>query len=220
MVEQQTHRHEVETETGGPSPEEQRRIQWPSEGAGPLLQRDYVIVLEGSRCAPEGVVAKIKADFPAFSPAELARFTRPPGATGPLDRGDTMRVHIRGTGDHRVKVTHRDSQSLTLRTLDGHPEAGRITFGAYLDEAGRLVCRIRSRARERDGLIFAGYITVGIFGQGRVWTTFLERLAACCGGRILGRVTTSTDEVDDFPEDEGTPEAPTFVTLRVEEEEE
>jgi hypothetical protein len=212
MAVEQKRRGEVEAAAGGPSPEERRGIQLASEGAGPLLQRDYVIVLEGSACTPEAVAEKIRSDFPLFSPVELARFTRPAGAAGPLVVGDTMHVRIRAVGDCGVMVTHREPRSLTLRTLEGHPEAGRITFGAYRDEAGHLVCRIRSRARQRNRRLFTGYLMAGIHGQTRVWVTFLERLAAACGGRLLGEVLTSTDEVEELPEDWGAGEAPTFVT--------
>lgn len=212
MVEQKQQRKEA-VEPAGPSPEEQQDIQLATEGAGPLLQRDYVVVLDGSPCTPEAAVAKIRADFPSFSPEELARFTRPVGAAGLLAVGDTMHVSILGVGDCGVKVTHLGPGSLTLRTLKGHPEAGRITFGAFRDEAGRLVCRIRSRARQRSRRLFAGYLMVGIHGQTRVWVTFLERLAAACEGRVLGEVLTSTDEVEELPEDRGVGEAPTLSPL-------
>src|SRR5438552_1597143 len=134
MVEQLLETERVESSAG--SEEERRPIQWPSEGAGPLLQRDYVLVLEDSACTPEEVVAKIRADFPRFSPADVARFTQSAGSARPLEPGDTMHVSIRHVGECGVVVTHRDDQTLTLRTLKGHPEAGRITFGAYRDEAG------------------------------------------------------------------------------------
>lgn len=211
MVVDSPMREEGVREPERPSPEERREIQLATEGKGPLLQRDYVVVLDGTACTPEEVTAMIRDDFPRFSPAEIAEFTRPAGADGPLALGDTMHVHIRAVGDCGVKVTHLEPYSLTLRTLKGHPEAGRITFGAYRDEAGRLVCRIRSRARQRNRRLLSGYLTVGIHGQTRVWVTFLERLAAACGGRVLGDVLTSTDEVEELPEDRGIGEAPTFA---------
>jgi hypothetical protein len=196
-----------------PTEEERTEIQYPSEGRGPLLQRDYVVVVAQSPCRPEQVVERIRADFPRFSPPELARFTRPPGATWPLRRGDTMHVHIRAVGDCGVQVTHLEPCSLTLRTLKGHPEAGRITFGACEEGSGHLVCRIRSRARQRNRRLLTGYLLGGIHGQTVVWVAFLERLAEECGGRVLGRVITSTDEVQELPEDEGARETPTFVCL-------
>lgn len=212
MVVEHKMRQAAVREPERPTPEELRGIQLATEGKGPLLQRDYVVVLEGSACSPEEAVEKLRSDFPLFSPAELARFTRPVGDGGPLAIGDTMHVRIRGEGECGVKVTHLEPHSFTLRTLQGHPEAGRITFGAYHDEAGRLVCRIRSRARERNRLLLDGYLMGGIYAQTRVWVTFLERLTAACGGRVLGRVLTSTDEVEELPEDRGKGEAPTFDT--------
>ena len=47
----------------------------------------------------------------------------------------------------RVRVVDTNSLSLTLATDDGHPEAGRITFGVYPNDEGDIVFHIRSRAR-------------------------------------------------------------------------
>jgi hypothetical protein len=121
-----------------------------------------------------------------------------------------MQVDIRGVGGCGVRVSHWDSHRLTLQTLDGHPEAGRITFGAYWDESGHLICRIRSRARLRDAPVYAGYALVGWHAQTRVWVTFLQRLAEACGGRVLGDVIVPTDEVEPTAEDLGRGGAPTF----------
>src|SRR5215218_1888832 len=54
----------VEERRVAASEEEQRPIQRPSDGTGPLLQRDYVVVLEGSGCTPEAAVEKIRSNFP------------------------------------------------------------------------------------------------------------------------------------------------------------
>src|SRR5205085_8329926 len=105
------------------SEEEQRPAQLAKHGAGPMLQRDFAMVLEGSGCSPEEMMLKVRAQFPRFSPARLCRFTRPSGAAGPLRVGDTMHVHLRGAGHAGVLVTHTDSYRLTLRTQQGHQEA-------------------------------------------------------------------------------------------------
>ena len=197
--------------TGPPREEEQRRSQFAADGVGPLLQRDYVLVIEGSRCTPEQVAQLLRSDFPRFSPAELARFTRSGDVTRPLDRGDTMHVLMVGMVECGVRVIHLDRNSFTLGTLEGHPEAGRITFGAYRDAAGRLVCRIRSRARLRHHFYWYNYLFLGKHGQTRSWVVFLDRLAAACGGRKLSEVVTSTDRVSETPADRGTEDAPTFT---------
>lgn len=213
MRNQNGHNRPARQSAASRSAEQAGDLQLAPEGGGPLVQRDFVVVLEGSSCTPAQVVERIRTDFPRFSPAELARFDRPPGAE-PLAVGDGMPVRIRGFGDTGVCVTHLEPHSLTLTTLEGHAEAGRITFGAFHDEAGRLVCRIRSRARLRDRAILGGYRLAGRHAQSRVWTTFLQRLAAECGGQILGGVLASSDVVEELPEDRAAGAAPTLSLRR------
>lgn len=198
--------------TRPPQEEEQRRNQFAPEGVGPLLQRDYVLVLEESRCTPEEAALLIRTEFPRFSPDALARFTRSGDLTRPLDRGDTMHILMVGLVQCAVRVIHLDRYSLTLGTLEDHPEAGRITFGAYPDEGGRLVLRIRSRSRLRHHLHWHNYALLGKRGQTWTWVTFLERLAEACGGRKRSEVITSTEKDIDIPADRGLEYVPTFTS--------
>ena len=55
-----------------------------------------------------------------------------------------------------------------------------------------------------------GYELLGKHAQTKIWTTFLEHLARECGGRPLGEVITSTDEVPEDPADRGETDHPTF----------
>src|SRR5262249_4728480 len=174
------------------SEEEQRRVQLAKHGAGPMLQRDYVVVLEGAACSPEDAMLKLRSDFPRYSPRRLCKFDRPEDGEGPLRSGATMQVHLRGAGPAAVLVTHVDPRRLTLRTQEGHQEAGRISFGASYDPGGRLVIRIRSRARQRNFPRFIAYALVGMRVQSRIWAEFLTRLAAECGGRGPGGGGTCT----------------------------
>jgi hypothetical protein len=152
----------------------------------------------------------MRTSFERFSAPEWAEFSRPGDDGKPLEVGDTLRVEIAGAGPCGVRMTHVDEYSLTMRTLEGHPESGRISLGAYHDELGRLVLRIRSRARASDLLHYVGWETIGKHIQSQVWTHFLERLAAECGGRVLGQVGMETEVVPEEPEDRGEGEAPTF----------
>jgi hypothetical protein len=190
--------------------EEERPVLLAPEGVGSLFQRDYVAVVEGSALSPEAAVLLIRSHFPEFSPAELAEFCAPHPSGGPLQPGDTMHVNIRGAGHCAVIVTEIRDTGFTLRTLAGHIEAGRITFGAAKDVAGRLVLRIRSRARLDHPVRYAGYELLGRHAQTRIWVTFLERSAAACEGRLLGRVIHSTERVEFSPADWGAVERPTF----------
>jgi hypothetical protein len=194
----------VERRTEEKTREEQRPIQYASEGVGPLLQRDYVIVLENSGCTAEQVIQKIRAEFPRFSPALLADFYGHDIDGVPLTVGDTMHVNVRGAGHCGVRVVQVDDCSFTLRTLEGHIEAGRITFTASMNEEGRLVCRIRSRARIHNVPRYLGYELLGKHLQTGIWVTFLERVVEVCGGTPIGGVMTATARVQEEPADRST----------------
>jgi len=187
-----------------------RDVVFASDGAGPLVQRDYWAIIEGSDWTPERIIEKVRAEFPSFSPSELADFSCA-HLSAPLSLGDEMEINIKMSGLCHVRVVHHDERSFTLRTLDGHPEAGRITFGASHDKAGRLVFHIRSRARASSSLNYLGYELLGKGMQARVWITFIQRVAEACGGRVEGKVQTHNQEVDATLADQGGIDTPTFV---------
>lgn len=180
-----------------------------SDGSGPLLQRDYWAVVSNCRIPPSEVGDVLATHFPDFSPTEIAAFSRPVDGERPLEVGDELEVKIRMAGNFAVRVLHRDSNSITLGTLEGHPEAGRITFGAYPNEAGATVLHIRSRARSSTAVRFAEYIAAGEPMQMNTWTDFLNKLACTIGEEVLGDIHAETKEVEDEP-DEDAP-APTFL---------
>jgi hypothetical protein len=193
---------------GGKSEEERQPVLHAPEGAGPLFQRDYVLTVEGSRLSPAEVIRLLAEDFARFSPEELAEFSRP---EHPLAAGDTLRVDIRGAGLCGVTITRLDEGALTMRTLEGHPEAGRITFGAECTEDGRLILRIRSRARASSPARWLGWEVAGKHLQSLIWIRFLERLAEATGGRPLGDIIMEMEEVPETAADRGDSEEPTFV---------
>lgn len=190
--------------------QEEHEVQVAPEGRGPLLQRDYMGIIEGSDWPPARIIELVRTDFPLFSPEALARFERLGDPSQPLREGEEMEVNIKGTGCHKVVAVRVEPQSLTLRTIQGHPEAGRITFGAHHDDQGRLVFRIRSRARINNLVRLVGYFLMGKAAQTHIWTTFIERVAEAIGGRIAGKVEVGTQEVEDSASDEGLLDTPTF----------
>src|SRR4051812_12212831 len=108
-------------------------IQHAADGAGPLLQRDYCGVIRDSKMTPEEIVRLVRTHFSTFAPKEMANFSTATEASGILDVGSEMKIDIRLAGVARVRVVQADDLSFTLRTLEGHPEAGRVTFGAQGD---------------------------------------------------------------------------------------
>jgi Domain of unknown function (DUF1990) len=166
-----------------------------AQGTGPLLERDYSAVIEGASCTPEQVAMMIREHFEEFAPPETAVFQRAGDKRTPLEVGDEMEIRVALRGQCKVRVVHFDDRSLTLRTLKGHPEAGRITFGAGRDEQGRLTFRILSRTRASGLLNYLGYLLLGKQLQARCWIRFIDRVAGACGGRIPGRIRVRTRKV-------------------------
>lgn len=182
-----------------------------TEGTGPLFQRDYWMVLEGTRLDPPGLIKKVMEEFPRLSPEGLASFCFKEGTACPVGLETILDINILAAGACQVQMVRIEAQSFTMRTLEGHPEAGRITMGAYWDEHGRLVFRIRSRARASDPLRYVGFQFFGKELQTRIWFGFMKRLAEACGGWIQGDLHEETVEATDTLADEAGLDTPTFV---------
>src|SRR5829696_1922434 len=119
-----------------------------TRGAGPLLQRDYWAVLRDAPLTPVELMARVKAQFCTLPPAALVSFNAPEGVA----LGARLDIVIAPAQPCAVRVIHESDQSVTLGTLDGHPEAGRITFGSYRNSAGDVIFHIRSRARSTTAI--------------------------------------------------------------------
>lgn len=180
-----------------------------SAGSGPLLQRDYWGVIDGCRLSPHEIIDLLAARFWDVAPPDLVRFKRADGAETPLSVGDELTVKIFGAGTYAVRVLHRDALSLTVGTVRGHPEAGRITFGAYPNSRGDVVLHIRSRARSSSRQHYWGFLTAGEPMQTNTWADFINRLAAMAGEGVIGFLHAETREVQPEP-DEDEPK-PTFL---------
>lgn len=188
-----------------------REIVPASEGCGPLYQRDYWAVIANCRLSPSEVVDVVRERFEEFPPSEIVTFRRVGGGRAPLEVGDEMEGEIQGAGDFAVRVTHRDANSFTLATLRGHPEAGRITFGAYRNPDGDVVFHIRSRARSASRGRFMGFKVFGDPLQTSTWTDFIDRLAALVGSGVADVIHAEKREVEEEPGDRVVPAPPTYV---------
>ncbi|MFC6618869.1 DUF1990 family protein [Deinococcus radiophilus] len=89
-----------------------------------------------------------------------------------------------------------------METLEGHPEAGEITFSIepaeHFEDA--LHFEIRSLARSRDGVVAVTYdrLGVGKKAQEMTWVKFCERVCEFGGGEAIGEVQVRTLYEDDL----------------------
>ena len=181
-------------------------------GIGPLLQRDYTAVIEGTDAEPEHLIDLLCERFEEFAPAQTATFCKAKGTSGPLSSGCEMDIVIKLVGHCRVRVVHRDRLGLTLRTLEGHPEAGRITFAAGRDDRGDLTFQIRSRTRASGLGSYLGYLLLGKQMQSRTWIRFIWNLAEAAGGKVRDCVQVRTARVDERNADGEGVDAPTLAS--------
>ncbi len=167
------------------------------KGKGPLLQRDYWGVIAFCRASPTGLNDILRYKFCELAPPQLARFRKLQIATEPLQTGDELEVAIRGAGKFGVRVVHLDRQSFTVATLQGHPEAGRITFGAYRNPRGDVLFHIRSRARSSSSTRYLGFLAAGEPMQTSTWCELINRVAASVGDGVIGFIQAETSVVED-----------------------
>lgn len=180
------------------------------EGTGRLIQRDYWGVIDGCRETPASLMTQLCRSFEAFPPERLAAFERVGASDRSLEVGDELRVTIAKTGTFGVRVVCVDAQSLTFATLVGHPEAGRITFGAYRNERGDVIFHIRSRARSSSRSLALGYAAFGEAMQTNVWTDLVWTVAKTFGNGVLGSIHAETTPIEDC-EDAEDITAPTYL---------
>jgi hypothetical protein len=180
-------------------------------GYGSFLQRDYWAVIADCILGPREVVSLLVSRFWEFAPEESVVFRRADGKLDPLEVGDELEVRIRWAGVFRVRVLHRDPNSLTIGTLLGHPEAGRITFGAYRNDYGDVIFHIRSRARSGSRKMAMGFRAVGEPMQTNTWTDCINRLAVAVGAGVIGWIHAETRVIPEEPRDLESLRSPTFV---------
>ena len=181
-------------------------VQPAATGYGPLLQRDYWAVFEGCELRPSQLMAHVKSHFCELPPASLVQFEAPDG----VRVNAHLNIRIAPGQSCRVRVVHEDPQSLTLATLEGHPEAGRITFGAYRHSTGGVIFHIRSRARSASASTRLGFLAIGDAMQTNTWTDFINQIAADVGATIIDAIHAETETVEEQPEDQHDCATPTF----------
>ncbi len=109
-----------------------------------------------------------------------------------------------------MRVVHLDRQSFTVATLRGHPEAGRITFGAYRNPRGDVIFHIRSRARSSSSTRYFGFLAAGEPMQTSTWGELINRVAASVGEGVIGFIQAQTERSSMMTRGIGLLTGPTF----------
>lgn len=167
-------------------------------------------MIKNCSVGPKQVMDVVRKQFAQIAPPELVQFTNQKLSNGPIGMDDTLFVKIRMAGEVKVRVAHVSDNSVTLATSKGHPEAGRITFGAYRNDREDVVFHIRSRAKSSSRLHVAGFLILGDAMQTTTWTDFIDRLSHMVGDGVVGSIHAEKCVVEPGPADAACDE-PTFI---------
>lgn len=175
------------------------------EGYGPKYHRTYSIVLGLSLDQAKRALLDLQADMDDCSPQMLASFEKVEGKTRRLKVGDEFQIHIAGPWNGPVRVSEVSDQQFTLRTLDGHLEAGEIVFRLKPLSPDQTIFEIESLARSRDQLVdfFYDKIPIAKAAQTLMWTSFCESFGRRSGG-LLKKPSEVEIRTERFDEEAGS----------------
>lgn len=177
----------------------ERPLQPIDTGVGSLFHRRYWVDIEESKKSTEQLMRLIQHDPNRFAPQELVHFKRTLGDMNNLAVGDEFYISITSPWNAPVRVIDVQPTSFTLVTLDGHLEAGEITFRIIQHpmQTKWLRFEIVSWARSRDRLVKLAFETLGVgkLAQTGMWTFFCQRVVEQSGGKRVGNVQVATQKV-------------------------
>ncbi len=173
-------------------------LQLPIDGHGPVFQRCYRADIADPASSASTLMRQIMLNLPDFSPDALAAFTKAEDRRE-MQVGDEYDIKILGPWNGSVRVIEVKPTTFALATLEGHPEAGQISFqlNPHPTLANTLRFEIQSWARSRDALVQLTYqhLKLGQEAQTSTWVTFCERVVAASGGTLSGEIEVTTSEL-------------------------
>ncbi|MBC8099729.1 MAG: DUF1990 family protein [Armatimonadetes bacterium] len=171
-------------------------LQLLTSGAGPLFVRSYQVDIMAPKVDAEHLMRNIIEDINPYVPQALARFEKVKGDPHQMAVGDEYLIHIAGPWNGPVRVIRVTPTAFALVTLEGHPEAGEISFSVleHPERHDALRFRIQSWARSSNMMTDVTYRILGIsqLAQTTVWTHFCEQVVKTSGGEIIDKIQVMT----------------------------
>jgi uncharacterized protein (UPF0548 family) len=170
-----------------------REVQRPEDGVGPLVHRIYRTRIRATQVTARELMAQVTGDLRKAAPSEFARFQKLSGVPDRMAAGDDYVVRMPGPWDGPVRVVEVSPSSFRLATLEGHLEAGQITFRAA-DGPHALEFAIESWARSGDRLsdLLYTHLRMAKETQVHMWTSVLERVVKLARGEMDGGIVMTT----------------------------
>ena len=180
-----------------PAGVETRELQGAAEGVGALFHRRYRARIRGASLSPGELMSRMQRNLDAFAPSEFASFQKvEDSGTDRMRVGDEYVVRMPGPWDGPVRVVDVTPTSFRLATLEDHLEAGQVEF--RVSDEGRTVFEIESWARSGDRLsdLLFDRARISKEIQLHMWTSVLERVIQCSGGRRDGYLVVETRRLE------------------------
>jgi len=159
-----------------------------NDGVGDVLTRRYEIDLSSCAASPQEIFQRFREQPDQFAPTDYATF-----GPGPLREGDRFDIRLAGPWNGPVEVLESSRSLIRLVTLDGHMEAGRITF-SVIDQDETQVFRIESTAAAGDRAFWLLYelLPFGRWVQTDMWSRVLESAVKVGGSPTVPKVDVVT----------------------------
>ena len=154
-------------------------VQSIGTGVGPRFHRTYWVEVPVSWEQAVKTMEAMKADINAYSPQAIATFEKQSGDPKDLSIGDEILVRITGPWNGPVRVTEVRNDGFSFCTLEGHLEAGSISFRISKTPRGTVCFKIESITRSRDQIVnfFYDKLRLAMLAQTEMWELFCQNFA-------------------------------------------
>ena len=146
-------------------------------GVRPNIEKEYFGRWGGTFDELRSRFLELKKNLNTFTPKHIATFKRVEDRDGsPIFEGERLWVSIIGGMYAPIEITECQEDCFTISTLEGHPEAGSITFRIYEGSTSQYF-KIHSLARNRNNFYKAAYVDFGMMDavQTRMWVLYVAK---------------------------------------------
>ncbi|MBX7233649.1 MAG: hypothetical protein K1X65_04640 [Caldilineales bacterium] len=154
-----------------------RQLAGPLKGFGQLWQKTYKIRLAGAQATPQEVIARWRANFPAYWPEGNHLYASSAG----IAPGEVGVLNLKGPGgmllSTGILVIYADDASFSFMTPEGHMFAGMITFSAQAEEEA-TTAQVQALVRANDPMYEMSFrLGFGHKAEDKFWADTLVNLA-------------------------------------------
>lgn len=166
-------------------------LQRVGEGVGDVTQRTYVVNFATTQ-SPTSIIENMARNINSYTANRVNPWYESPFTSvqkssngDPIFVGNVLKIDGPLFFNPQVQVTGRTENSFTFTTVQGHPEAGTITFSAQQVSRGRVSFVIQSTMQPSSTTNSLLYVIPGIGGraiQTEIWNGTLQNVVKNSGG--------------------------------------